>query len=141
MLLEIINPSDPYTMRCDSPEIAAVAVSILGQGKYALREIGGDLKMPPFLFGGHDAWFLAKFGRSFEKCIEQAMEEKTALAACLNSVLVGNSDDREEFESSVAGMSERGLVVARELWQEKYATSLNDIGGTAYAYAEAILEN
>lgn len=56
MKFEIINPSDPYTMEADDLEIAAVSVSFLGDGKYALEGIDDAQgnNVPMFLLGGHD---------------------------------------------------------------------------------------
>lgn len=89
MKFEIINPSDPYTMEAPDLEIAAVAVSFLGDGKYPLSGMGQDKgqDVPAFLFGGHDEWFTAKFGKSFEDTATYVMKQRgEELATALDSV-------------------------------------------------------
>ena len=44
MLLNLINPSDPYTLEADDFEIAAVAVCLLGAGKYPATALGNDAR-------------------------------------------------------------------------------------------------
>ena len=68
MKFEIINPSDACTMYAPDLEVAAVAVSFLGDGKYPLEGLddAAGQGVPAFLFGGHDEWFSSKFGMSFQ---------------------------------------------------------------------------
>ena len=115
MKYEIINPSDPYTLEADDLHIAAVAVCLLGGGKYALRPTDHpdieETSVPIFLFGGHDAWFLKRFGLTFEAAVDQVMMTRgDALVTCLRSVKLG----REE------------------------RTSLDDIGRKAFSLADHI---
>lgn len=117
MLFDLINPSDPYTLEADDFEIAAVAVCLLGAGKYPATALGNDARednnVPPFLFGGHDDWFNQRFGASFEATAERVLEGRAdALARALESVKL--SSNRR--------------------------TSLNDIGGKAHEMASAVRE-
>lgn len=117
MRFNIVNPSDPYTMEADDLEVAAVAVCLIGEGKYPLEALGDDSNkgnsVPAFLFGGHDEWFQARFGGTFEAVLTRSIMERTdALARALESVKLG---------------SER-------------RSSLNDIGARAQAYAQAVRE-
>jgi hypothetical protein len=110
MKFEIINPSDPYTMEADDLEIAAVAVSILGNGKYPLKGLddarGQDV--PAFLFGGHNEWFTEKFGGDYKQIAERAIETRAdALARAFESVTL----------------------------QSERRSSMNNIGARAAAYA------
>jgi len=49
---EIVNPSDPYTIETDDFAAACVATILLGVGKYALDEKGGEKRQMPLLFLG-----------------------------------------------------------------------------------------
>ena len=44
VLYEIINPSDPYTLKADDFKIAAAACLILGDGQYGLESEDGKEK-------------------------------------------------------------------------------------------------
>lgn len=115
MKFEIINPSDPYTMETDDLQIAAVAVCLLGDGKYAAKEIDGDTgqDVPIFLFGGVDEWFTEKFGMDYGETASHTLNNRNDALA-------------RAFESVTLGRAER--------------SSLNDIGGRAQAIAKAIRE-
>jgi len=115
MRFDLINPSDPYTLEADDFEIAAVAVCLLGNGKYPADALGDDANksnnVPAFLFGGHDEWFQARFGGTYEAVAERVLKERAdALARCFESVKLG----RER------------------------RTSMNDIGGKARELAKAV---
>lgn len=115
MKFNIINPSDPYTMEADDLEVAAVAVCLLGNGKYPLDALGEDANkdnsVPAFLFGGHDEWFQARFGGTYEEIAERAINQRSdALARALESVT---------------------LQAARR-------SSMNNIGGRALEFAQAV---
>ncbi len=89
MKFNIINPSDPYTMEAPDLEVAAVAVSFLGNGAYPLDGIGESAgqNVPPFLIGGHDEWFIEKFGKNFEGIADDMMNSRSEeLAAAFDSV-------------------------------------------------------
>ncbi len=95
MKFAIVNPSDPYTMEAEDLEIAAVAVSFLGAGKYALQGIGedADIYVPIFLFGGHDEWFAEKFGMDFDATSTHVLDHRAeALATALDSVTLGRAE-------------------------------------------------
>lgn len=113
MRFEIVNPSDPYTMEADDLQIAVVAVSLLGDGKYPLKGLGEDAgqDVPFFAFGGADEWFLEKFGMNYETTATHALEHR-------------HDDLAKAFESVTLGRSKR--------------SSMNDIGGRAKAIAQAI---
>jgi hypothetical protein len=115
MRFNLINPSDPYTFEADDFEVAAVAVCLLGNGKYPADALGDDAdkgnNVPAFLFGGHDEWFESRFGASYEATADRVLKDRSdALARALESVTLG----RER------------------------RTSLNNIGGKAQELARAI---
>lgn len=115
MKFNIVNPSDPYTMEADDLEIAAVAVCLLGDGKYPLDALGDDAdkgnNVPAFLFGGHDEWFTSRFGRNYEATADLCITQRgDALARALESVTL----------------------------QAIRRTSMNDIGERALRFAQNI---
>lgn len=111
MEYEIINPGDPYRMTADRLDTAAVAICLLGDGKYAAKPRGDGEEVPMFLLTSPDPWFVERFGMNYadtaNKIIEHRNEE---LAAVFDSVTL------ERTERS----------------------SLNDIGGRAKALAQAV---
>ena len=112
MKFEIINPSDACTMYAPDLEVAAVAVSFLGDGKYPLEGLddAAGQGVPAFLFGGHDEWFSSKFGMSFQDTAEHVLNQRNEeLAAALDSVAL-----------------------------RRTRTSMNDIAGRARALAQAV---
>lgn len=137
MIFEIINPSDAYTMETDNFIAACVATCLLGNGAYALEEIGGDKKMPVFLFGGHDIWFTEQFGKSFERCVDDVSASE--LADCLDSVLIGKPQDRETYKRGLELIDD---PAKREQWHfewhDKRRSSMNNIGGRAWRLAERL---
>ena len=95
MKFNIINPSDPYTMEAYDLEVAAVAVSFLGGGQYALEGIDDDKgqDVPIFLFGGHDEWFVENFGKNFDDTANCVLDDRAeALARAFDSVRLGRAE-------------------------------------------------
>lgn len=94
MKFEIVNPSDPYTLEAPSLDVAAVACSFLGEGKYGLKALDSDASndVPIFLFGGHDEWFLEKSSLNYEDTADHVIHTKREeLATCLDSVRLGQA--------------------------------------------------
>ena len=115
MRFEIVNPSDPYTMEAPDMEVAAVACCLLGSGKYGLTGLGEDSaeSVPIFLLGGHDEWFVEKFGMSYADTVAHCLEHRgKQLAESLDSVTLMRGE----------------------------RSSLNDIGRRARKYAELVRE-
>ena len=115
MKFEIINPPNPYTMEADDLEVAAVAVCLLGDGRYGLDAQGIDADtgadVPIFLLGGHDDWFTSRFGADYESTARRVLNHRNdALARALESVTLGRAE----------------------------RSSLNDIGGRAKTLARAV---
>jgi len=97
MRFNLVNPSDPYTLEADDLEVAAVAVCLLGCGKYPADALGDDAdksnNVPAFLFGGHDEWFQARFGGTYEAVAERCLKERAdAIARCFESVTLGRAE-------------------------------------------------
>jgi hypothetical protein len=144
MLFNIINPSDPYTMRAVDLEVAAVAVCVLGEGKYGLDEIGGDRSghVPVFLLGGHDEWFTKQFGRNFADTLNHVAGNRLdELVKALASVHIGTPADKVAFDERAAQCEspEAVMDLLHELHDAK-RTSTNDIGRRAWSMAQALVE-
>ncbi len=148
MLFEIINPSNPYTLRADDFRVACIACSLIGAGAYALREVKDPqesdhaserLDMPIFLIGGHDKWFFHQFGQTFEQALASVVEnECAALITCLESTLSGSPTDRALFETEIAALPASDHVAYHARWHEEHQTSLNDLREVALCYAEKL---
>ena len=115
MKFEIINPSDPYTMDADDLIVAAVAVCLLGNGKYGLDALGEDSNIsnnvPIFLLGGHDEWFTSRFGMTYEAAAQQVVDQRTeALAKAFESVAL-TSGRRSSLNNIGAKAKELARVV------------------------------
>lgn len=147
MLLEIINPSDPYTMRAADFRIACVACNLISAGQTGLRELKDqDDKerhhMPPFLFGGHDEWYFKQFGQTFKEALyETVNNQQDELIACLESVLVCLPEDRDHVEIELAQLSKEAQKIFCEQWHKEHRTSLNDFRKVALDLANTLRIN
>jgi hypothetical protein len=133
-IYEITNPSDPYTLAAPDFRSACVAVVVLGEGNYGLREVNGERTMPLFLFGGHDEWFQKQFGMNVADALQATPRE--TIVDVLQSVIIGNKDDRIRYEAVMQSLTEPARQEEwRKQWYGAKKTSMNDIG----AQAEAML--
>jgi hypothetical protein len=136
-IYEIINPSDHYTIECPDTEIAFAACVLLGNGQYAfdpLDETG--VKIPIFIFGGHDGWCKATLNASTDDVLDRCLgERRAALADAMDSVIIGN---RAAFFAIAPPVGTPEFVAARAKWHDIHRSSLNDIGKRAYAYADKL---
>ncbi len=106
MKFNLINPSDPYTLEADDLEVGAVAVCLLGNGKYPADALGDAAdksnNVPAFLFGGHDEWFQSRFGGTYEAVAERVLKDRAdALARCFDSVTLGS--ERRSSMNNIGG--------------------------------------
>lgn len=142
MLYEIINPSDPYTIAADDPEVAAVACFLLGNGQYAFKPIDGpeDAEVPILILVSADEWCEEKFGKKVGLLIADVINNKAdALIACLESCLIGRERDRREFEQAIALIDDpKKREEFRAARHDLRRSSLNDIGGRALQLAVAV---
>lgn len=135
MLFDIINPSDPYTMKADSLLTAAVAICLLGEGKLAIKQLDGDANVPIFLFGGHDEWFTKNLGGTFQAVLNN-VTDSPELADCLDSVLLGGQEERQQFEQELQLLEPEQRDEYRNLWHDERKSSDNDIGRRAWRMAQ-----
>lgn len=135
MVYELINPSDPYTFECSSREVAALTVSALSP-MYGAKAENEEDEIPIFIFWGNDGyekWYEESFGRTVEEGVNALYNE---IADCLDSFVLGNTSDRERFSAAVEAITDADKLRAfKTKWQDS-RSSMNDIGGTAYALAE-----
>lgn len=142
MLYEIINPSDKYTIDCPDLEIAAIACLLLGEGQYGLKALEKDAEdVPIMMFGDPDAWFLHHFSKTLPDVMHHVRDTRTdALAAALDSVVIGGEEHRATLQAILHGIAEQRRAAARILWHDERRSSMNDIGGRAYAMAKILRE-
>ncbi len=138
MTYEIINMSDPYTIEATSLDVALVACLFLGSGQYAFQPLSGDaVEIPLFLFGNCERWCLDHLGAGLKDIVDRVTADKALeLADCMDSCLIGKLKDRETYR---AGLELIDDPVKRDEWRKRWhedrLSSLNDIGGRAYAMA------
>jgi hypothetical protein len=115
MKFEIVNPSDPYTLQADDLRIAALACVLLGEGQYALRSEDGETAVPLFIFGGHDTWFVEKFGATLQHVYDSIVADSLpALAACLESVKLPDGVERSSM-NNIGGYAAKMAIRIREM--------------------------
>lgn len=137
MILEIINPSDPYTMEADDLAVAAAAILFIGNGKLGLQDDKEETVLPLVAFSGVDVgeWFKAEFGRDLGHVFEH---DKLAIADALDTVLIGNKRDRELYIETRRRLSAEDVLSYRDTWHDKKRSSMTDIGQAAWDTAKRI---
>lgn len=139
MIYEIINPSDPYTIKGEF-KIVCLATCLLGEGSYALESESGDEHMPIFLFGGAMEWLKEKFGADFDLPAE-IRDRSVEIADCLDTVLIGRFQDRKTYEDGLRLITdEQNRTKWRDRWLDERRSSMNNIGGRAYQLAARLRE-
>ncbi|EPP8766632.1 hypothetical protein QDT13_001905 [Acinetobacter baumannii] len=140
MIFELINPSDKCTFEAPNLKIAALVTCVLGNGQYSAKGIKHDLDVPFFLFGGHEEWFISKFGTNFEETLIQVRdEEKQDLADSFNSVLLGSYLDRTAFFKAYNLIKDPAEQKEwRKQWLDERRSSFNNICERAWNYAEQV---
>ena len=135
-IYEIVNPSDPYTLRAPDRATAVAACFLLGEGQYSLRARDGESACPLFLLGGDPLdWYEGEFGVRLPAVLENRLAE---VAAALESVLYGSFADREEIDAATALMAPDAVAGFLAERHERRRSSLNNIGAKAWAIAAAL---
>ncbi|EXB91062.1 MULTISPECIES: hypothetical protein [Acinetobacter calcoaceticus/baumannii complex] len=138
MIFELINLSDKCTFEASNLKIAAIVTCVLGNGQYSAKGIQHDLDVPFFLFGGHEEWFVSKFGTNFEETLIQVRDaEKQDLVDSFNSVLLGSYIDRTAYFKAynlIKDPAEQNKW--RRQWLDERRSSFNNICERAWNYAE-----
>lgn len=112
MRFEIINPSDKAFMEGDL-KVAAIAITLLSKGQYALKEVDGNGGVPLFIFGGGDEWFQDNFQQTIQEAYDSCSNADIA-AALLSVELAGERSSMNDFTSKAHKMAERLLELAKE---------------------------
>jgi hypothetical protein len=134
---EIINPSDKVLVTAADDMIAAVAVLVLGRGRYGLRRDNGDLVLPVFLLGGADEWIAEKGIADLEAYLKEHAAE---LAAVFESVFYGGVRDLKALEAALEGASPEAAARGRAKYNDTKRSSLNNIGAACAEYAARLRE-
>lgn len=142
MIYKIVNISDPYTIEAMSFDVAAVACFILGAGQYSFEPVDDKAPgVPMFLFGGSNEWAKETFQKNIQQLIDGTITEKNQeLADCLDSCLYGHVDDRMTY---LKGLELIDDPDKRKFWRDNWLdkrSSLNNIGGRAFAMARKFRE-
>lgn len=140
-LYEIINPSDPYTMRAESDQIAAAAGILLGQGRYGVHDSEDKDVLPVLLFGGAEEAVKEILGVEIHELGNFIDANSAAIADALDSVLIGHFGDRETYEKGLELIDDEAKRKQwREYWHEERRSSLNYIGKKAWKLAALLRE-
>lgn len=132
MVLELINPSDPYTFIADDEKTAALAVLCISSA-YGAQNEDGDVIVPIAIF--NPDWFEEKFGETAENAL---MREKHATALALQSFVYGGFSDRRKYEAAMEAINDE---CKRQEFSQKWhmeITSLNNIREKALKLANAL---
>jgi hypothetical protein len=135
-LYELVNPSDPYTLRAADDVVACAAALYLGEGAYGLDRAGegGERLLPVLLLSDPLQWFLGRFNVTFQEVLEQRGLE---IAACLDTLEVGEAADRAALEAELAAITSDVRRHAHlRTWRDQRRSSMNDIGSRARDLAE-----
>lgn len=134
MVYRLANPSDPYTFKADTYEIAALTVLCMGT-QYGATTKNGDENVPVFLFINAEEWYKDNFGKSIEEGLK-ANREKVADA--LFSMLYGGFEERETYELALESITDKEKTADfKKKWHDRHS-SMNDIGSYAYKMAEVL---
>lgn len=138
MVYEVSSPGEQYTFETDDFEVAALTMFSLGNlyGAVCGTESEDDImSIPVFVFGGASEWYQKQFGRSSD---EGHKEKGEAVAEALDSIVLGDFDDRQEYNSAlsvIADAEKREIYISE--WQSR-KISLHDICAKARERAENI---
>lgn len=127
----LINPSDPYTFRAPTLEVAGAAVAMLCTA-FGARPADGQGEETPVLFGWEE-WLAA---RGIDRAWIVAHREE--LAAALDSFLIGDPEERADVESMLEMLPEDRREEWRARRQDRHRSSLSQIGEEAYETARRL---
>jgi hypothetical protein len=125
----LINPSDPYTFKAPSIEVAGVVACLLSTGFGAESEDDND-ERTPVLFGWQE--WLDDRGIDSKWVSEHSAE----IADAYESFLIGGLHERADVESMLAALPPKKREKWRAERQDRHRTSLNQIGEAAYKMAK-----
>jgi len=130
MIWELHNPSDSYTFRAESEELAFMVTAMLGEGWYAATSASGD-QIPLLAFGGQDVhsqkFGAADFGALCQRWFTDC-ERRQQLAGALDSLLIGKAGDRASVEFAVSKLNAEDAQTFLAKRHDDLRSSMNDIG-------------
>ncbi|VAX44325.1 Uncharacterised protein [Acinetobacter calcoaceticus] len=101
MIYEISKHKEKFSFEAPNLKIAALVVCSLCHGQYPARSVDGELFVPQFIFGGHDEWFISNFGTNFVETLNEVLShEKENFHQSLNTVLMGNAENRKAYQET-----------------------------------------
>jgi hypothetical protein len=107
MKFEIINPSDEAYIEGEFRP-CCMATLLFGEGKYALDQVDGDLKLPLFIFGGSDDWCQMQFGYNLQDTFDKTPAIDIA-NALLSVKLAGERSSMNDFTAYANKLGKRML--------------------------------
>jgi len=131
----IINPSDPLTLKAESIEVAGVAVALLGQGMY---RADGDDGSTPIMFGW-DEWLEEHGVSDLSVWVDDNLN---SVASALESVMLGGVDDRADLDAALEAITndeKRKEFIEKR--NDRRRSSLNDIETKAHQIAAWLRQN
>lgn len=126
LTFEIVNPSDPLSMRAPSLHIAALAIACVST-KFGVSGVDAEGKPldSPVLFGWDD--WIKREGIDLEAWCRDP-EKLRAMGDALLSVCLGKPNDRADFDDAMAAITDeakRAEFIAKR--NDRRRSSLNDI--------------
>lgn len=136
---EIINPSDKVIIASEDDLTAAVAVLLLGEGRYGLcrADPAGKQVLPILLFGGVDDWIKQHGIHDLDTWLNNHALD---LAVVFESVFYGSLNELEALESAIGNLAEPSRREARNNYNDKKRASMNNIGARCIAWAKRCRE-
>lgn len=135
-IVELVNPSDRVTFLVTDETAAGVAVLLLGQGSYGLKDPeSGKMVVPIMLMGAHARWLQE---RDITNLDEYVLQHAIEIATFLESYVYGNHADRLLFDNAIDMMNEAQLRTFKRFWDDARRSSMNDIGSACTQIAQSL---
>lgn len=120
IVVEIVHPSDKYTVEAPDFRTACVAILTLGEGWYGARH--EDNVMPILAVCGEgdiEQWFDDTFGECMQSVTKSV--SPLAVADCLCSIVLG---DREAYELAAGFINVNILHSFRDEWNSRTTSDI-----------------
>ena len=141
MIFEIINPSDAATMAADDPKVAQAACILFGGGMYGLSDERGENVLSVMAFASPDQadeYLRELFGGGADPLMAFVAANREAVAAALDSVMLGKPSTRWLYEEALRRIPEGERQGFREVVADRLRSSLNDFTARAWALAKRL---
>ena len=136
---EIINPSDMMTIEAEELKVAVISILHVSNGAYGLENVDDEKdEFPIFLLGGWREWWKEKYKDDPD---EYADKHEKEIIDCLNSVMLGDANDRKLYKTGIDLMKdEESKETFKKQWHETKCSSMNDIAGACWQTAKLLKE-